>query len=93
VTHLLAEARSLVPLPEVADPLQLTMLTLNPPTTSLMLSEFVPMIAGDWVTQNVANSGAGNYAMLLAKRRGLRTVNLVRRESAVAATRLWLTPE
>jgi NADPH:quinone reductase-like Zn-dependent oxidoreductase len=86
VTHLLAEARSLVPLPEVADPLQLAMLTINPPTASLMLSEFVPMSAGDWVIQNVANSGVGSYVMQLAKRRSLRTVNLVRRESAVAAT-------
>jgi NADPH:quinone reductase-like Zn-dependent oxidoreductase len=57
VTHLLAEARSLVPLPEVADPLQLAMLTVNPPTASLMLSEYVPLVAGEWVIQNVANSG------------------------------------
>jgi NADPH:quinone reductase-like Zn-dependent oxidoreductase len=87
VTHLLAEAHSLVPLPEVADPLQLAMLTVNPPTASLMLSEFVPLVAGDWVIQNVANSGVGGYLMQLAKRRGLRTVNLVRRESAVGATK------
>jgi mitochondrial enoyl-[acyl-carrier protein] reductase / trans-2-enoyl-CoA reductase len=87
VTHLLADARSLVPLPEVADPLQLAMLTVNPPTASLMLSEFVALGAGDWVIQNVANSGVGTYVMQLAKRRGLRTVNLVRRESAVAATK------
>ena len=87
VTHLLAEARSLVPLPDVADPLQLAMLTVNPPTASLMLSEFVPLAAGDWVIQNVANSGVGTYLMQLAERRGLRTVNLVRRELAVAATK------
>jgi NADPH:quinone reductase-like Zn-dependent oxidoreductase len=55
------EARLLVPLPDGADPLQLAMLTVNPPTASLMLSEFVPMIGGDWVTQNVANSGVGSY--------------------------------
>jgi len=86
VTHMLTEARLLVPLPEGADPLQLAMLTVNPPTASLMLSEFVPLAAGDWVIQNVANSGVGSYLMQLAKRRGLRTVNLVRRESAVAVT-------
>ena len=63
------------------------MLTVNPPTASLMLSEFMPMAAGDWVIQNVANSGVGSYVMQLAKRRGLRTVNLVRRELAVAATK------
>lgn len=63
------------------------MLTVNPPTASLMLSELVPLVAGDWVIQNVANSGVGGYLMQLAKRRGLRTVNLVRRASAVAATK------
>lgn len=87
VTHLLAEASALVPLPEAADPLQLAMLTVNPPTAALMLSEFVPLASGDWVIQNVANSGVGGYLMQLARRRGVRTVNLVRRESAVAATK------
>ena len=82
VTHVLTDARSLVPLPEGADPLQLAMLTVNPPTASLMLGDFVPLSAGDWVIQNVANSGVGGYLIQLAKRRGLRTVNLVRRESA-----------
>jgi NADPH:quinone reductase-like Zn-dependent oxidoreductase len=52
-----------------------------------MLSEFVRLAPGDWVIQNVANSGVGGYLMQLARRRGLRTVNLVRRESAVAATK------
>jgi NADPH:quinone reductase-like Zn-dependent oxidoreductase len=35
----------------------------------MMISEFVPLVAGGWVIQNVANSGVGNYAMQLAKRR------------------------
>jgi mitochondrial enoyl-[acyl-carrier protein] reductase / trans-2-enoyl-CoA reductase len=87
VTHLLAEAHSLVRLPEGADALQLAMLTVNPPTASLMLSEFVPLVPGDWVIQNAANSGVGSYLMQLARYRGLRTVNLVRRDSAVEATR------
>jgi NADPH:quinone reductase-like Zn-dependent oxidoreductase len=86
VTHLLAEASSLVSLPEGADPLQLAMLTVNPPTAWLMLREFVSLAQGDWVIQNAANSGVGSYVMQLARHRGLRTVNLVRRESAVQAT-------
>lgn len=84
-THLVAEARRLVPLPEGADPQQLAMLTVNPPTASLMLSEFVTLASGDWVIQNVANSGVGGYLVQLARLRGIRTVNLVRRASAVAA--------
>lgn len=86
VTHLLADARALVSLPHGADPLQLAMLLVNPPTAWLMLSEIVPLAKGEWVIQNAANSGVGGYVMQLARHRGLRTVNLVRRESAVQAT-------
>jgi len=60
------------------------MITINPPTASLMLSEFVDLKQGDWVIQNAANSGVGSYLIALAKLRGLKTVNVVRRESLVA---------
>ena len=83
-THVLAEAKTLMPLPNDADPLQLAMMTVNPPTASLMLSEFVTLEAGEWVIQNAANSGVGAYLIQLAKARGFKTVNIVRRESAVA---------
>ncbi|HWS40549.1 MAG TPA: zinc-dependent alcohol dehydrogenase family protein [Arenimonas sp.] len=83
-THIVAEAKTLMTLPNEADPLQLAMMTVNPPTASLMLSEFVKLEAGEWVIQNVANSGVGSYLIQLAKVRGFKTVNIVRRESAVA---------
>ncbi|BAU73496.1 zinc-dependent alcohol dehydrogenase family protein [Metapseudomonas furukawaii] len=83
-THLIAEAQQLIPLPS-ADPKQLAMLTVNPPTAYLMLREFVDLQPGDWVIQNAANSGVGSYLIQLAKIRGLKTLNVVRRESAVAA--------
>lgn len=83
-THLAADARALMPLPAGADPLQLAMLAVNPPTASLLLSEFVDLQPGDWVLQNAANSAVGGYLVQLAKERGLRTVNVVRRDSATA---------
>lgn len=83
-SHLIASAAGLIPLPPVGDPLQMAMMTVNPPTASLLLSEFVPLAAGDWVIQNAANSGVGEYVIQLAKRRGLRTVNVVRRQDAIA---------
>lgn len=82
-THIVAEAKRLMPLPNEADPQQLAMMTVNPPTASLMLSEFVDLAPGEWVIQNAANSGVGAYLIQLAKIRGLKTVNIVRRESAV----------
>lgn len=83
-THMVAEAAKLVPLPNDADPIQLSMITINPPTAALMLSEFVDLQPGDWIIQNAANSGVGYYLVQLAKLRGFKTVNIVRRESLIA---------
>ena len=82
-THVVADVAKLLPLPNQADPQQLSMMTVNPPTAALLLSDFVALRAGDWVIQNVANSGVGSYVIQLAKLRGLRTVNVVRRDSAM----------
>lgn len=86
-THINLPARALVPLPAGVDPVQLSMLTVNPPTALLMLREFVDLQPGDWVIQNAANSAVGGYLVQLAKLRGLNTLNVVRREDAIAAVR------
>ncbi len=86
-SHLLLSARELIPLPGQADPLQLAMLTINPPTAALLLSEVVDLEPGDWVIQNAANSAVGSYLVQLAAARGLNTLNIVRRDSAVEAVR------
>lgn len=82
-SHLVAPAAGLIPLPPIGDALQLAMMAVNPPTASLLLSEFVTLEPGEWVIQNAANSGVGEYVLQLAKRRGLRTVNVVRRQDAI----------
>jgi len=83
-THVTAAAKDLIPLPGEADPKQLSMMTINPPTAILLLEQFVDLKEGDWVIQNAANSGVGGYLMQIAAQRGIRTVNVVRRDSAVA---------
>jgi NADPH:quinone reductase-like Zn-dependent oxidoreductase len=86
-THVIVDAKKLTVLPEGADPQQLAMLVVNPPTAALMLRTFVKLAPGDWVIQNVANSAVGSYLVQLAKLQGVRTVNIVRRESAVEGVR------
>jgi mitochondrial enoyl-[acyl-carrier protein] reductase / trans-2-enoyl-CoA reductase len=86
-THVVVPAKGLVVLPGQADPRQLAMLTVNPPTALLMLTEFVTLEPGEWVIQNAANSAVGGYLMQIARLRGWKTVNVVRRDSAVAAVR------
>jgi mitochondrial enoyl-[acyl-carrier protein] reductase / trans-2-enoyl-CoA reductase len=86
-THIVCKSKDLIPLPEGADPKQLSMMAINPPTALLMLEEFVDLKEGDWVIQNAANSGVGSYLIQLAKNKGLKTINVVRRESAVAGVK------
>src|SRR6478752_10118268 len=68
-----------IPLPAGIDLRQAAMVRINPPTAQLMLSDFVDLKAGDWVIQNVANSAVGRLLIVLARQRGLRTLNVVRR--------------
>ena len=86
-SHVVTEAARLRPLPDEADPLQLSMMTINPPTAALLLSEFVSLGPRDWVIQNAANSAVGLYLVQLARYRGHRTVNVVRRQDAAAVVR------
>ena len=58
-SHVVGEAAHLVELPNEADPQQLAMMTINPPTAALLLSEFVKLNPGEWVIQNAANSAVG----------------------------------
>src|ERR1700752_2552916 len=81
--RMVVPAGGLFALPLGADPKQLAMLAINPPTASLLLSDYVDLSRGDIVVQNAANSGVGRWVIAFAKRRGLRTVNIVRRTELV----------
>jgi NADPH:quinone reductase-like Zn-dependent oxidoreductase len=74
-------ADQLFKLPEGIDPVQAAMLKVNPATAWQMLTGFVAPEEGAWVVQNSANSGVGRAVIQLAPLLGLRTINLVRRES------------
>jgi NADPH:quinone reductase-like Zn-dependent oxidoreductase len=76
-------ASGLFALPPDADPPQLSMLAINPPTAALLLSEYVNLKPGEWVVQNSANSAVGRWVIAFAKTRGLKTINIVRRPELV----------
>ena len=78
-----ADAGSLIPLPDDIPLEQAAMLSVNPPTAWRMLEGFVDLKPGDWVIQNAANSGVGRAVIQIARLRGLRTVNVVRREDLI----------
>jgi NADPH:quinone reductase-like Zn-dependent oxidoreductase len=65
------------------DPLQLAMLGINPMTAYSLLHGYVQLESGAWVAQTDASSATARYVVALAKHAGLRTLNVVRRESSV----------
>jgi NADPH:quinone reductase-like Zn-dependent oxidoreductase len=73
------KAGEAIPIAVDADPLQLAMLKINPPTAYLMMTRYQQLTPGDWIIQNAANSAVGGYLICLAKAQGLRTINVVRR--------------
>jgi NADPH:quinone reductase-like Zn-dependent oxidoreductase len=81
--RMVVSADGLFALPPDADPQQLSMLAINPPTAALLLSDYVELKPGEWVVQNSANSSVGRWVIAFAKARGLKTVNIVRREELV----------
>src|SRR6267154_1352050 len=81
--RIVVAAQGLFALPADADPQQLAMLSINPPTAALLLSEFVDLSPGDWVVQNAANSGVGRAVIAFAKALGFKTINLVRRPELI----------
>jgi trans-2-enoyl-CoA reductase len=76
-------AAMVMKLPKGGDILQLAMLKVNPATALLMLRNYAELQPGDWLIQDAANSGVGTNLIRLASADGIRTVNVVRRESLV----------
>lgn len=66
------------------DALQLALATVNGATAWVMLTDFAALGRGDWLIQNAANSNCGRFVMALARERGIRTLNVVRRQELAA---------
>jgi mitochondrial enoyl-[acyl-carrier protein] reductase / trans-2-enoyl-CoA reductase len=80
-------AEDAIPIPPGLDLRQAAMLRINPPTALLLLEDHVALAPGDWAIQNVANSAVGRHVIVLAKARGVRTVNVVRRDDVAGELR------
>ena len=81
--NLLASARDAILLPAGLDVHQAAMLTVNPPSAWGLLQDFVKLNAGDWIVQNAANSAVGRSVIQIARARGGKTLNVVRRPELI----------
>jgi NADPH:quinone reductase-like Zn-dependent oxidoreductase len=79
--------RNIVPMSDEADPLQLSMIGINPATAYLLLNRYGSLMPGDWIGQTAGNSAMGQYIIALAKLAGIKTLNVVRREEAAEQVR------
>ncbi len=77
--HLTAPEYHFAKLPPQIDPVQASMLRINPVTAWALLKRYTDLPKGAWVAQNAANSGVGRALIQLAHHFGLRTLNFVRR--------------
>lgn len=74
--QVIMRAADVVALPDDIDLVQASMLSVNPMTAAGLIAG---MQAGEWLIQNAANSAVGKLVIRLARRRGVKTINIVRR--------------
>jgi NADPH:quinone reductase-like Zn-dependent oxidoreductase len=72
------------PAPEGIPDEQVASLLINPATAILMLRHVLGVPRGEWLLQSAADSELGRMIIRLAKRDGIRTLNVVRRTEVVA---------
>ena len=75
----LGDAGTFIKIPRDLDFRLAAQLKANPPSAKLMLSDYESLEPGDWVIQNAANSAVGRHLIRMAKARGVKTINIVRR--------------
>ncbi len=80
--YFVAPAATLVPLPaEIADEAAAQLIAM--PFSAIALLDSLKVGEGEWLVQTAANGAVGKIMVSLAKARGLKLLNLVRRAEAV----------
>ena len=77
------KAEELVVVPDGIEPVQASMLKINPLTAWRLLHDYVDLQKGEWLIQNAANSAAGRDVIQIAHKLGYKTVNVVRRAELI----------
>lgn len=76
-------AQQVIPVPDPISSQTAAQLIVNPVTAHVMLLEELALKEGDWLLQTAAGSTLGRIAIQMAKVKGIKTVNLVRRRDQV----------
>ncbi len=74
-----APAAALVPVPDGVSDEAAAQLVVNPLSAWVLLAEELDAQPGEWLLQSAAGSTLGRLVLQIARARGVRTINLVRR--------------
>ncbi len=77
--HRVAPAAMLVPVPDAVSDDAAAQLVVNPLTAWILVVDELDLQPGEWLMQSAAGSTLGRIVLQLARARGFRTINLVRR--------------
>ena len=67
-----------IAVPSHISDIQASMLSVNPITAFLLLTEFVELKQGDWIIQNLGSSALGRWVNFLSNKMGINTISCVR---------------
>ena len=81
--YVVVDAQALIPIPDGIADHDAAMILANPTTAWLLLHDELKAQPGEWVLQNAANSAVGRFVIPLAKRAGIKTINVVRRRDVI----------
>lgn len=80
--YFIAPARMVIAIPDnIPDELAAQLIAM--PLSSLMLLEFLNIQSGEWLIQNAASGAVGKTVAMLAQKRGIHNISLVRRDDAI----------
>jgi mitochondrial enoyl-[acyl-carrier protein] reductase / trans-2-enoyl-CoA reductase len=86
-SHAVVSSNALFKLPQEIDPLQASMLKVNPATAWRLLRGFELLEPGEWIVQNAGNSAVGRCVIQLARDLGIHTISFVRRPELISELR------
>lgn len=81
--YLLAESAQLMPVPDSLSDQTAAQFVVNPLTAWIMTIEELQLQPGEWLLQTAAGSTLGRVVLQIARQRGFKTINVVRRREQV----------
>jgi NADPH:quinone reductase-like Zn-dependent oxidoreductase len=81
--YVLADAQTLIAVPDGIDDHAAAMVLANPTSAWLLLHNELKVPQNEWLLQNAANSAVGRFVIQLSKRAGIKTINVVRRRDVI----------